>query len=497
MATGDAMKTAYSNVASQKRKKLPSPTISANTNPVGAAIGAAAGMTTPKFPTMNTNAKMGGVGAGPLGAAMTAARNFQAQPSPVQQAATGMNATLGKLTTAVNTPFQYDPNNDQAFQAYAAQARKNLALNQANTNAHLRASGQGRSSYSEAVQQQMANSGAQDLQNAMIQQYLPQAYRQYQDNLSNLQGLYNTQYQDEVTRPLAIAQQTGTFQDPAMMKMYDAVLQAKQNYAAAKTPAERAAANAAANAARQQIAAMGGNADLVGANVTADQAAANRGQFGVRTLAGQASDLQNRQANLGAAIDVSNLTGRVVNPANDWSLLYKRGQDPNAPLTAAQQNVQYNQQQDQINNLWKVADATGTIPDQLADMYGIPRGTETQAAKQWAQQFGLQQDQNDLNWVEADQRAAEAAAKGATDAYKGLTPNQVFDAISKQYTENYIDPNTGDTKTRMTTDPDQRYNMFLNVIDSGLPDAQTDQLLTLLGLSKDEIAKFTKQAGGK
>lgn len=47
------------------------------------------------------------------------------------------------------------------------------------------------------------------------------------------------------------------------------------------------------------------------------------------------------------------------------------------------------QQQQNLANLWNVADATGVIPDSLATMYGLPKGTQTQAAFQFAQQLAI------------------------------------------------------------------------------------------------------------
>jgi len=50
-------------------------------------------------------------------------------------------------------------------------------------------------------------------------------------------------------------------------------------------------------------------------------------------------------------------------------------------------------QQQQLANLWTLADQTGVIPNELADMYKIPRGTPTQAAKQYAMDYALQSRQ--------------------------------------------------------------------------------------------------------
>lgn len=79
---------------------------------------------------------------------------------------------------------------------------------------------------------------------------------------------------------------------------------------------------------------------------------------GNRTIAGKNADLNEMQT-------MAQLTGYMPD-----------GQGGVKPTSA--------QQQVQLSNMWKVADTSGTIPDQLADMYGLPHGTQTIQAKQIA-----------------------------------------------------------------------------------------------------------------
>lgn len=63
---------------------------------------------------------------------------------------------------------------------------------------------------------------------------------------------------------------------------------------------------------------------------------------------------------------------------------------PDGTATSAQQQLQ-------LQNLWAVADATGTIPDSLATLYGLPKGTQTQAAYQFAQQIAISKQNADTS----------------------------------------------------------------------------------------------------
>lgn len=424
-------------------------------------------------------------------------------PTPPQSR---LEKTLGNLSNAVNTQFEYNPDNDQAFQAYMQQAMRNLENTQANTNARLRATGQGKSSFSETLANQLGNQAAMDIKDTMIQQYLPMAYQQYQDRIGNLGNLYNTEYQQDVTRPLSIAQQTGTYQDPELMNLYNTVLQAKQSYSAAQTPEERKAANQAAEMARQQIQMLGGNPNLVGANITYDQAAGNRGNFGIRTLAGQAQDLAGKQANMDAALAVGNASGRLVAPQSDWTGLYRQASNPETPLNMAGQAQQFNQTQaleqfayqqarDAISDQqWKA------VFDRDVQQFGLNYALQSLAEQNQQAyreaQIGLSQDDSARAWAQLDYEMANPKSTGSSG---GLTANQVLQSMQNLYTDPvYTTDEFGNqTKTgnKITKDAAKREQMFLNVVDSGLSDTETNQILNSLGMTKSEIDKYMKKYG--
>ncbi|SDJ60460.1 hypothetical protein [Paenibacillus naphthalenovorans] len=103
-------------------------------------------------------------------------------------------------------------------------------------------------------------------------------------------------------------------------------------------------------------------------------------------------------------------------------------------------------------------------------------------------QLALAQDDNDRQWAQLDYEMSNSG-----DKYRGLNANQVLDNVRNNYTD-VVETDTGEAKV-ITKDPNRRYQMFLDVIDSGLPtDNETNQVLTMLGLSKKEIDTFKARA---
>ncbi|KWX79910.1 aspartyl-phosphate phosphatase Spo0E family protein [Paenibacillus jilunlii] len=418
---------------------------------------------------------------------------------------------LSAQSNLVNTPFTYNADTDPAYQAALRAAQQNLSVNQKNTNAQLRATGQGKSSYSETVANQLANQSAENIANNVLPIYAQQAYQQYQDNIGNQRNLYQDYNQQDFNNPITEAQVTGNYL-PAEAK------QAIQNLLGLKTQAEtkgitkdaRAQLSTEADAIRAQLKALGIDPSFYGADKTAAQASANNP--GIRTLAGQAQDQSVKNANLDAAMAVSNMTGRVVKPANDYNLLYDRAKNPNAPLTANQQNTQFNQNY-QLEQLAysKARDAIADKQWQAKFDYDKEQGgldyalrnlsEQNQAAYQQAQ-LGLSQDDNARAWAQLDY---EQSQPGSTKS-SGLTPSQVLESVKSMYSEpiyngteydtngNEVPKDTG--KTKVTTDSAKRKEMFETVIDYGLSDAETNQILLSLGMSKKEIDSLLKSYSG-
>jgi hypothetical protein len=177
------------------------------------------------------------------------------------------------------------------------------------------------------------------------------------------------------------------------------------------------------------------------------------------------------------------------------------------------------QQQQELKNLWTVADATGVIGAQLGRIYGIPANTQTLAGKQLAlsQQSALNSQnnaaQNQLMDVWRATGVAPAGIKGVQPgtpfmgnqgsdsgqpAVGKLTANQFIDSVAKQFLEPELDENKIETgRTRITTDPLKREGLFWAVISGGYDDATTSQLLRSVGITtkeeSDYINKLNKQ----
>lgn len=123
-----------------------------------------------------------------------------------------LEQTLNSLSGLANTQakplpeYRYDAKSDPAYQAALAEARANLATEQRNTNARLRATGQGHSSYSETVANQLANRAMESIANTTLPQLMQQDYARFMDKANydqqaaqqqaaQLANLYGLQYQ--------------------------------------------------------------------------------------------------------------------------------------------------------------------------------------------------------------------------------------------------------------------------------------------------------------
>ncbi|MNP17684.1 hypothetical protein D3C76_1101220 [compost metagenome] len=125
--------------------------------------------------------------------------------------------------------------------------------------------------------------------------------------------------------------------------------------------------------------------------------------------------------------------------------------------------------------------------DESVRQYGLNYGlnmlqeNNQQAYRQ--AQLALAQDDNSRAWAQLDYQMSQPASTGG-----GLSANQVLSSIQSLY----ADPETG----KLPTDSAQREQAFLSVVDMGLSDAETNQILGALGITKQEINSFTKKYGG-
>lgn len=196
------------------------------------------------------------------------------------------------------------------------------------------------------------------------------------------------------------------------------------------------------------LAQMGVDASQYGANVnyaTASQVAPT-----IRTLAGQQLDMQRQ----GQAFDQQ----------------------------FAQEQFAYQKARDAISDQrWK-AEFDENVR-QFGLNYALNRLQESNQQAYRQAQLALAQDDNSRAWAQLDYQMSQPVSSSG-----GLTANQVLQSIQSLYR----DPDTG----KITTDSGQREQMFLNVVDSGLSDQETNQILSALGFSKSEINSLTKKYGG-
>ncbi|MBB6694369.1 hypothetical protein H7B90_23515 [Cohnella xylanilytica] len=365
--------------------------------------------------------------------------------------------------------------NSPQYAAQQAQAQRQAQQGIRAAQEAMGASGFGRSTALAERAQGIQNDANAYLETQVLPQLMSQAQNERQQQLQNqltllnqlqsAQGVYDNRYNNAQDLALQKGQLTGSYLDPSVSSLIGQILQEKQNYGSAQDATSRQQANVNANALRSQLAALGVDPSLFGANQTLAQAQANMSRAGTQTLAA-------RNQQFDQDVTMAELTGRL----------------PDGTPTNAYQ-------QQQLANLWTVAEQTGVIPNELADMYGIPRGTQTQAAKQFALNYAL--DEQRTNASIANQEAQTALdyqryndslwnPQGATST-SGLTPNQAYDAIRSQYL--VTDPDT--KKSYITKNKDERKNMIAQIIALGMPDAQTDQLAAALGITSKEWQDVT------
>ncbi|TQR97304.1 hypothetical protein [Paenibacillus ottowii] len=409
-----------------------------------------------------------------------------------------LEQTLNSLSGLANTQaaklpeFKYDPDSDPAYQAALREAQANLATAQRNTNAGLRATGQGKSSYSETLANQLANRSMESIANTTLPQMMQQAYGRFidkanydqsaaQQQAQQLANLYGLQYQQDVTKPMAEAQLTGNYMPAEARQAINDILTFK-NQAETKgtTAQQRADLSAQADNRRKILESLGINSAAYGANVNANNAAQNA-STGFRTLQGQQQDLQRKESNLNAANVVSQMTGRAVTPQDDWQGLNRQANNPNTPLTLQAQQQQFNNslaaRQQEFNEgqqSWENQFNQAKF-DEDVRQFGLNYAIDQQRT-------AIQQDGNTIDWLKYGD-----SLNGTTAKYSGASVNQVIDGIRQQY----ADPTT----KKIPTDEKTQELIYQQVVAMNLPDGQDDQAMLMSGLSRDTIKKLDQKYG--
>lgn len=376
----------------------------------------------------------------------------------------------------------------------------------------------------EQQRRQQQYSNVANLLNPLASQQQFQAAEDQQrlSNLYNALSYYTNEQQRAQDNSRADASITGYYQTPEQAELYNTLIGLKNQ---AEAPGigkdQRNALSAQADQVRARLQALGVDISGLGAGSTA-AAASTANPF--RTLQGQQLDQQTKQANLAAAIDVANLTGRVVNPQSDYTGLFRQAANPNAPLT-------YNAHQDAIRNAQTDRSLTET---ERANRAGEQYNNDRLAFEvdSWTQEFanakyefgeelaikkmaqildrdqleevirsnlaneGMDQQQIDQRWAEID---AGLSGSGDGAKYDGLSQSQIIDTIKEQFSrdtpvyDKYGDQTGTERKYPQNKDAATKEAIYQSVLAYGLPDAQEAQTLLALGLTQQDIADLDKK----
>jgi hypothetical protein len=284
------------------------------------------------------------------------------------------NDLLKSLMDQARNPAPVDANaiyNSPQWAAYQAQAQKGAQQRVRASQESLGGAGFGRSTVLGERAQGIQNDANEYLNTQVLPQLMSQEaasrQQQFQNQFSTLdalmgqQGVYDNRFNNANQYALNKGELTGNFRDPQADQLINKILQDKQAYGAATTPEERARITQDATTNRNLLAAMGIDPASFGANRTFEQAQSGLSGAGVQTLS--AKDQKFNQE-----VTTAQLTGKMPD---------------GTPTTAEQQRL--------LQNEWAVADQTGKITPTLAEMYGIPAGTPTRAAKEFAAQLAVSQ----------------------------------------------------------------------------------------------------------
>lgn len=180
---------------------------------------------------------------------------------------------------AAPNQFSYDPNTDPVYQKALTQAKVNAQGASGDAMASLNKRGILDSTITSDRVAGIQQDAISNVETNLMPQLAQQAFQRYQD----------AENQKNQADQLAIqqGQLTGFYESPEMKGLYNDVLQAKQDWANAKTPEEKAAAHQRAEDARGKLTGLNANAGLAGSDVTLDQARGNQAHFGVQTMDAQ------------------------------------------------------------------------------------------------------------------------------------------------------------------------------------------------------------------
>ncbi|MFD1776647.1 hypothetical protein [Paenibacillus rhizophilus] len=425
---------------------------------------------------------------------------------------------MRQIATREVTPFSYDPKSDPAYQAALQRAQGNIQSGNSAAQAEMSRRGILNSTITGDRMGEIASQEMGNVETQVVPQLMQQAYQRYMDqenmkqqqfnNYGALADTYIKEDQRGIDNMNARADRTGYIPggDEAQNLVNQLMGLKQQAESPGITAADRTKLSNQANGIRAMLSQMGVDISKYGADT--NSSIASQATPMIRTIQGQQLDAQNREANVNAAQIYMNATGRVLNPQSDWSGYIRQSQNPNAPLTSAQQNTNFNQglltrQQNTNEKQWSEEFAYKQARDAITDsqwqakfdedvqQFGLNYAlqqlqTDNDQAYREAT-LGIQQDENSRAWLEYGDKSSAAT----TPKYNGMTVNQAVDALRQSFTvEN---PTTG--AKSIPNDPATKERIYQQTMAMGLPDGQDSQAMVVLGLTPAEIASFDKKYG--
>jgi hypothetical protein len=290
--------------------------------------------------------------------------------------------------------------------------------------------------------------------------YIDQANmnRQYASDLFGVSDMYANDEQTALNNALNISDRTGTLITPELDALGKRLVNHKTSTEAlwsTLTPEQRQAARLEGDRLRAQIEALGGDASLLGADVTANTARGNLGSLGVQTLAAQNQ----------------NFNQNLAQQQLDRGIL-ESDRAFNEDTRRYNQEFEYTQGRDEVKDAQWQAEF-----DRIKDQDGI------QNAIAWANQT-LNRDQFEdssaRDWAGLDFEMQNAGGAKST-----FTPAQVRSDIERKYQPFF--------NGEETASPSDYEAMYRDIINYGLDEAAENDILRSVGMTEKQIAAFDKK----
>jgi hypothetical protein len=318
---------------------------------------------------------------------------------------------IGQIQQQLANPTPINPYSTPQYAAAQAQAQKASQQGIRSAQEAFGSSGFGRSTALGNAAQRVQNDADAYLMTQVVPNIVNQLNNERQQQIQNQFSLMNpimsllnredNQAQQARTNARADAALTGQYLPADAQTVINQILGLKQKAESGALDPE--SARIEADRYRNQLASMGIDPNVVGYDADYNQAQQNVAQ-GFPTLQAR-TDQRDFDYKAGRDVIGDERNQRLDNLNEMQVMAQLTGYLPDGTPTNAQQ-------QQMLENLWQVADATGTIPNELAQLYGIPAGTTTLQAKQIAASIANANAASARAGV-ADQRTADNQRLGA------------------------------------------------------------------------------------